>query len=65
MSDTDAGGKQSQSFRCNACGNLILAANEDSVDLMQAQHVLEEHEDEAPEGLLEECREILGGEDGE
>ncbi len=53
MSDTDAGGQQSDGFevtgRCRACGTMLGAVSEEAWERMMASHVLDNHAEEAPE----------------
>lgn len=48
-----------EAVKCRACGTMQFAVDEGTARKMMAAHVLEEHSDQAPEELLEECREVL------
>lgn len=57
-SDSEKGGFEKAS-ECFACGAMIAAVDEETHRKMLANHVLEEHSDQANSDLLEECREVL------
>lgn len=68
MSQTDdyeSGDQQQPDFEvaseCGVCGTVIGAVDEDTHRLMQADHVLKEHREQASPALIEQCEEVLSG----
>lgn len=65
-SDDNTTGEQNDeefvSETCRACGTQVFGVTAEEAERLIANHVLEEHGDEAPESVLEECRELV--EDG-
>jgi len=63
MTDTNQqSDEDGEMVQCRACGTKFYGVDEEACDRWMASHVLGEHEEEAPEPVLEEARERLEAE---
>lgn len=59
MSDDTPQDDEMEAVQCKGCGTKFFGVNEEECDRWMAGHILDEHEDEASESVLEEARERL------